>query len=118
MQHLLARKGEQPIGQGRASTGRLHRALDHPGGISVTVEVLANQLQVTQHHRQQIVEVVRDTAGQLADGLHFLRLTKLFLDQLAFAGIAHGADKGAPPAGQHFADRKLQWKRRAILALT
>ena len=35
------------------------------------------------HDREQIVEVVRDAAGQLADGLHLLRLAQRLLGLLA-----------------------------------
>ena len=37
-------------------------------------EVRQRQLAVTVDHLQQVVEVVRDAAGELADGLHLLRL--------------------------------------------
>jgi len=39
----------------------------------------AQQIEVTHHRHQQVVEIVRDTAGKLADGLHLLGLAQLLL---------------------------------------
>ena len=41
--------------------------------------VALEQLQAVREHREQIVEVVRDTPCQLADRFHFLGLTKRLL---------------------------------------
>ena len=46
-------------------------------------------LQVAGDHGQQVVEIVRDAAGQLADCLHFLDLA-----QLAFLRQQHGGGAG------------------------
>ena len=35
---------------------------------------------VAEHRRQEVVEVVGDAAGELADGLHLLRLAELLLE--------------------------------------
>ena len=40
---------------------------------------LPQQVQAAADAREQVVEVVRDTAGQLADGLHLLALPELLL---------------------------------------
>jgi hypothetical protein len=40
---------------------------------------LRKQIEVAHHRHQQIVEIVRDAAGQLADGLHLLGLAQLLL---------------------------------------
>ena len=44
-------------------------------------EVAEQQLAVSENHRQQIVEVVRDAAGQPADRFHLLRLLILLLER-------------------------------------
>ena len=61
------------------------------------------QLQVAGDDEQQIVEVVGDAAGQLANRLHLLRLRKpplalpqRFLDMLAVAEIMDHAGEIAP----------------------
>ena len=41
--------------------------------------VLPQQLEIADHRHQQIVEVVRDAAGELADHLHLLHLAQLLL---------------------------------------
>src|SRR6516162_6592259 len=47
-----------------------------------------NKLEIPGNHHEQIVEVVGDAARELTDGLHFLTLTQLFLDQAAgFDGV-------------------------------
>ena len=40
----------------------------------------SSELAVAEDHGQQVVEVVRDAAGELADGLHLLRLAELALE--------------------------------------
>ena len=44
-------------------------------------------LQVPDYGRQQIIEVVRDAAGQLPDRLHFLHLVQLIFDDLALRDL-------------------------------
>ena len=53
----------------------LHRCCSAPSA--------ARASEVAHDGRQQIVEVVRDAAGELADRLHLLRLTQLLLGALA-----------------------------------
>ena len=51
--------------------------------------------------RQQIVEIVRDAAGQLADGFHLLRLTQLCLELQAIADVGDAAaNQDAARVGQ------------------
>ena len=45
----------------------------------VVVGALDDDVEPADHHRQQIVEVVRDPAGQLAQRLHLLALPQLLL---------------------------------------
>ena len=42
-------------------------------------KLAADHVEAAQDDGQQIVEVVRDAAGELADGLHLLRLAQQFL---------------------------------------
>ena len=72
-------------------------------------QVPLQDLQVAHHHLQQVVEVVRDAARELANGLHLLRLTQLLLSplklgvRLLFGGdvpahtIDHAPTRGGRP---------------------
>ncbi len=51
-------------------------------------DLLRNHVEPADDHRQQIVEVVRDAAGQLAERLHLLALPKLVLRRLEFGNVA------------------------------
>ena len=49
-----------------------------------------------QYRRQQVVEIMRHTAGKLTYGLHFLALNELLFQRLLFCRIAeHRKDRGA-----------------------
>ena len=60
------------------------------------------------HHRQHIVEVVRDSAGQLADRLHLLDLAKLGLGGLALDRFGLQRLVGLPQFLGALADRFLE----------
>ena len=76
-------EGQQALGERRAALGTLQRAVDQPRGPRIVGDVLAQQVEVAQHGHQQVVEVVGDPAGELADGLHLLRLPQLLLRSFA-----------------------------------
>ena len=63
---------------------------------SLAAELLEDQLAVAQDPGEQVVEVVRDPARELAHRLHLLRVTELLL-----------APAGAPPRRR--ADRVMSW---------
>ena len=50
---------------------------------------LERQLAVANDDVQQIIEIVRDPAGELADGFHLLRLPQLLLNALLLERLAH-----------------------------
>ena len=76
VQVLLPREGEQALRQRGAALGSLDRAVDQAARRVVVAQPFAQQLQVAEHGRQQVVEIVRDAAGELADRLHLLRLAE------------------------------------------
>src|SRR5581483_4164841 len=57
-------------------------------------ERLAKELAVAEDRGQQVVEVVRDAAGEPADRLHLLRLQKLLFEQLSLGDVARHAHDG------------------------
>ena len=77
----------------RQRRGALHRALRRQqipievGGPALRHAHL-HHLQAAADAGQQIVEVVREAAGQLADGFHLLRLAKLLLDRALLGQVA------------------------------
>ena len=89
-QILLAGEGQQPLGQRCAAFGALDGAVDQPLQARIVRQALAQQIEIAHHGHQQIVEVMRDAAGELADGLHLLGLAQLLLR--LFAG-GHGLDQ-------------------------
>jgi hypothetical protein len=73
---LLAAEGQEPPGELR---GPFRRGLDLLDGfcdLGPFPGVAAQLLSVAQDHREQVVEVVGDAAGQLAHGLHLLGLVQ------------------------------------------
>ena len=66
--------------------------------------------------RQQVVEVVRDAAGQLADRLHLLGLPELLFDPLGRSDVADESREEAARRGFDLSDSELHWKVAAVLA--
>ena len=85
-QRLAAGEGEQMLDQLAAAFRRL---VDQLGGLlqpRLVLEARDQRFGGAGDHGQHVVEVVRDAAGELADGVQFLRL-----QQLVF-GFAPGGD--------------------------
>ncbi len=83
-----------PAGKGQQLRGELGGALDGLGdGVDIAAAALLRQLAPAQEvggradDGEQIVEVVRDTAGELADRLHLLRLPQRFLAAAALGDV-------------------------------
>ena len=55
------------------------------------IEPLADQVEIADHDPQQIVEVVREPTGQLADRLELLALVQLLLQHDMGADVPEGA---------------------------
>ena len=83
-QRLGAGEGQQAAGQ-RGGAGRaFHRIVEVDHDLAArAVEAAQRKVDAADDHREHVVEVVRDAAGQLADRLHLLDLA-----QLGFGGLA------------------------------
>ena len=83
-QRLGPGEGQQAAGQ-RGGAGRAFHRVGEVGHhlAARAVEAAPGEVDPADHHRQHIVEVVRDAAGQLADRLHLLDLAQLRLGGLA-----------------------------------
>src|SRR5262249_15006344 len=79
---LSARKGKQSLGQLRGTLRTYERIVEGPFSPRLNDAPFGNT-EITYDDREKIVEVVRDTSGQLTDGFHLLRLTECLLRQIA-----------------------------------
>ncbi len=84
LEDLLAPEGEQLAGQLACPLTCQAHFLEIEADRVAGLELVERHLGVTEHHRQQVVEVVRDAAGQATDGLELLGLAEPLLDALAF----------------------------------
>ena len=98
IERLAPREGEQAMGQRRGAVRRGFRqrgvALDL--AIAPLRDALLHQIKRSDNSRQQIVEIVRNSAGELADRFHLLRLAQLLLGAAQrFRRLALGGDVAA-----------------------
>src|SRR5579883_1413468 len=100
---LLAREGQELLGQLGAALCRLHRALEELHLLS-TGDAGGKPLEIAEERRQQVVEIMRDAAGELADRLHLLALPQRFFRLLLLGDIAR-ADEQLADAAIGIADR-------------
>ena len=100
LERLAAREGEQLMRQ----LGAARRGLvDHPGDrgeLRPVLHALGEDLDRAGDDGQDVVEVVRDAAGELSDGIHLLRLAQLRLagdlvGQVADECVEHVAAQAA-----------------------
>jgi hypothetical protein len=76
---LVAAEREQLPGEGRAAVGGLLDALDVVEQLAIAADAPADQATRTEHDGQQVVEVVRDTAGETANRLHLAGARQLLV---------------------------------------
>ena len=79
LQRLAPGKSQQPMSQCGGSLGGTLGRDDVALRLFIASlqEATAQQLKTPRDRHQQIVEVMSDAAGELSDGLHFLRLPQL-----------------------------------------
>ena len=73
---LAPRECEHALSKGYSALGRLNRIVQQAQCVLVVRQALAQQLQAPGYGHQQITEIVRRAAGELADHFHFLRLAQ------------------------------------------
>ena len=81
-QFLAAGEGQHAAGQRDAALGALHGVVEQPDGLVVVGNAFADELEAAHHGHQQVVEIVRDAAGELADRFHLLGLEELLAGTL------------------------------------
>ena len=119
---LLAAEGEQLARQARGTRARPLDLRHVDLARIVGIEIVQYQVAVPENHGQQIVEVVRDAAGQPPDGFHLLRLLVLLFERAALGDVkrnpdaahrcavpveVHAARAGQPPHGAVRPDRPV-----------
>ncbi len=118
LEHLLAAEGEQLPGERRRpQRGRLD--LLDVGALGVLgAEVLEQQVAVAGDGREEVVEVVRDAAGEPAHGLDPLRLAELGLERPVLGHVHHHALVHYLPIGRGYGvGRHLHGDEGSVLAL-
>jgi hypothetical protein len=77
IEFLVSREREHALGQGLASLRALHGVFKQRRAFGVVGQALAQKLETAEHRGQQVVEIMGDAAGELADRFHLLRLTEI-----------------------------------------
>ena len=89
LHRLPSAEGEELLGDRRGPIDRLlHVAQILGARARFRRQVAAEQFGVSADDRQQVVEIVRETAGEMADRIQFLRVLQLPLELVAFRHIA------------------------------
>ena len=88
---LAPRERQQLPRQGGAALGRELDRLCGARGFRILCGDRLQRLDVARHDHQQVVEVMRHAAGELAERIHLLRFGKLPLN----SGQAPSAPRGA-----------------------
>ena len=83
LQHLPPTEGEELLHQGRGTPDSLLHLVEVVANRALGGQRLDGEAGIAEHHREEIVEVVRDAAGETADRLHPLRGALLLLEPLA-----------------------------------
>ena len=76
---LLAAEGEELPRERSGALGRAPDLLDVGTGADRRAELVEQQIRVAEDRGQDVVEVVRDAAGEPAHRFHLLRLAQLHL---------------------------------------
>jgi hypothetical protein len=87
LQHLAARESQQLACQPRGALGLFTDAREALGHLRIVAVLLESQLSPAQDRAHYVVEVMRDAARQLADGLKLLCLPQLPLDSAQLGDI-------------------------------
>ena len=100
--HLFAAEGEQLSGEGSGTLSGLLNLLGVVALLVVALRIVEQQVAVAGNHREQVVEIVRHSAGEPPDRFHLLRLAQLllafierFFGQLTLGKIAADQDAAA-----------------------
>ena len=119
LQRLAARERQQAAIEIGAAQRRAQRLVDGFGRVGIPADLLAQQVEIADDDGEQVVEVVRQAAGELPDRLHLLALAQLLLQQLAVRDVLDRHHEGAHRAVlvEYRCAGELHVDDRAVLAL-
>ena len=92
LQHLAPAEREQLVGELSRALGRTADLAEVVGERRIAVRALQQQRGVAADRGQQVVEVVRDAAGEAADALELLRVQQLVLQPFPVGDVARESD--------------------------
>ena len=98
--HLPAGEGQELLGHLCAALGGLQARGREPLDPLRVVGLAHDHVEIADDDGEQVVEVVRDAAGELADGLHLLGLVEARLGLVLLRRIHDDAGHGAGLAGR------------------
>ena len=110
IEFLAARKGEHALRQRRAALRAADGIVDQASDWGHRAHALASEFEAAEDRHQQVVEIVRDAAGELADGIHLLRLEQRLARLLQRALRLPPLGDVARDLGE--ADRRSPWSSR------
>ena len=79
LQDLLAAEGQELAGEGRRAVRRRPDQVDVAAKRMLCRELRQGEVAPPKNDGEEVVEIVRDPTGQLADGLHLLGLNQVRL---------------------------------------
>ena len=107
VEHLLAPERQELARQRLGAGGRGDDRVEIAAGRGAGGETIQREAGAADDDREQVVEVVRDAAGQPPDGVHLLRLTQLVLELPALGDVAKKTREHRRAFGRKPRDREL-----------
>ena len=92
LKNLLPAEGQQLSGECGSPLGSFVDLFSVAACVAVSRQILEQKCGVAEDRGEQIVKVVRDTAGELPDRLHSLRLPQLFFKLMLVGDVAEHND--------------------------
>src|SRR4051812_9342964 len=90
---MLTAKGEQLSGKNGRASSRIPDFADMVSDRAFHPDLIQEQVAVTENGSEEIIEVVGDTAGELAEGFHLLRTNELILELLSRGHVHQRPDE-------------------------
>jgi hypothetical protein len=87
LDELLTAKRQKLLGEFRGAARGVLDGFGAPVNGRVTAKFGLKQFGLSQDHAEQVIEIVRDAAGQPADGVHFLGLQELPFERSPFGDV-------------------------------
>ena len=116
LQHGATAVGEELAGESSGACAGLQDGLDAGAQLVAGGQIGENHFAVTRNDGEQIVEIVRHPACQLADGFQLLGLVELRLQFLFFRDVLHDTDEMAAALQQEPGNGEIDGEGGTIFA--